>query len=66
MKTLMHFPWLNPFSTLDSRVWDEMQTFFNLFKHKHGQLTRRFLVHSSQNSPNNDQQYDVCKIQDPK
>lgn len=37
---------------------------FNLFKHKHGQLTRSFLVHSSQISQNNDQQNDVYKIQD--
>lgn len=66
MKTLMHFPLLNPSLTWDSPVWDEIQTFSNLFKHKHGQLTRSFLGHSSQSSQNNDQHYDVCKIQDKK
>lgn len=39
---------------------------FNLFKHQAGRLTRSFPVHSNQISPNNDQQYDVCKGQDQK
>lgn len=39
---------------------------FNLFKHQDGRLTISSLVHSNQISPNNDQQYDVCKVQDQK